>query len=202
MYYPDSISHVTGLILAGGASRRMNGEDKGLVALGGKPLLFWVVTALQPQVNSIVISASRNLAEYSRYAKTICDLTTGFSGPLMGIASVLASSFDHNSEWFLTAPVDCPAPPVDLSERLFTMAHSNDRLVAVAHDGTHRQPLFALYHRTLAASAVQATHNSMSVWQWQDQCDALEVDFSDRQKSFVNLNTKEEFDLFEKKTNG
>lgn len=186
-------------ILAGGAGSRLGGRDKGLELLRGKPLVTWVIAALRPQVNSIVICANRNLAEYAKYGETITDLKSGFAGPLMGIASALAL---RSNEWLLTTPVDCPLPPNDLSKRLYQMAITHKAAITVVHDGRRRQPLFALYRRELAKSDMQAINNNLSVWQWQDRCDALEVDFSDKAASFTNLNTEQEFDLFEKEING
>ena len=36
---------ITGLILAGGRARRMGGEDKGLVEVGGRAMVQWVACA-------------------------------------------------------------------------------------------------------------------------------------------------------------
>ena len=41
---------ITGVILAGGRARRMGGADKGLVLFNGKPLIEYVIDALEPQV--------------------------------------------------------------------------------------------------------------------------------------------------------
>lgn len=57
---------VVGLILAGGAGRRMGGVDKGLVELAGRPLTQWVAEALRPQVAHLLISANRHREHYAR----------------------------------------------------------------------------------------------------------------------------------------
>ena len=49
---------ITGVILAGGRSRRMGGGDKGLLDLGGKPMLAHVIDRLKPQVGRIIINAN------------------------------------------------------------------------------------------------------------------------------------------------
>jgi molybdopterin-guanine dinucleotide biosynthesis protein A len=61
-YRPERI---IGLILAGGAARRMGGVDKGLIEIGEHPLIHWVAKALRPQVSSLIISANRHLERYT-----------------------------------------------------------------------------------------------------------------------------------------
>jgi 2-C-methyl-D-erythritol 4-phosphate cytidylyltransferase len=58
-------SKVGAVIVAAGESLRMNGIDKVLASLGGKPVLAWSVDALQqsPQVDRIVIVVSRKNME-------------------------------------------------------------------------------------------------------------------------------------------
>ncbi|MEY3746547.1 MAG: hypothetical protein RL194_6, partial [Pseudomonadota bacterium] len=48
---------ISGIILAGGLARRMNGVDKGLVEFSGKPMVAHVLARLQPQVDEILINA-------------------------------------------------------------------------------------------------------------------------------------------------
>ena len=48
---------VTGIVLAGGRSRRM-GRDKAFLELGGRPLIEIVVACLQQACNDIVIVAA------------------------------------------------------------------------------------------------------------------------------------------------
>ncbi|MEO6146833.1 MAG: NTP transferase domain-containing protein, partial [Sulfuriferula sp.] len=55
---------VSAIILAGGAGRRMGGQDKGWVKLYGLPLVAHVLAHIQPQVDEILISANRNLDDY------------------------------------------------------------------------------------------------------------------------------------------
>ena len=57
---------VTGVILAGGQSRQMNGRDKGLIQIAGKPLYQYAITKLLPQVDYLCINANRNITEYQQ----------------------------------------------------------------------------------------------------------------------------------------
>jgi molybdopterin-guanine dinucleotide biosynthesis protein A len=190
-----SAASTTVAILAGGAATRLEGRDKGLQLLGGRPLIAWVVDAAAdmggdtPFADRLIV-ANRHADEYAAYATTIRDDVEGFRGPLAGIAAALRHC---RSAWLLTLPVDCPRPPSDLHARLFDAARQNDSAAVVAHDGERRQPLFALYRRELAASAAAAVEGGQGVWQWQSAVGARELDFGDRQRQFRNLNTPQEF---------
>jgi len=193
---------LTVAILAGGAASRLGGRDKGLEPIRGRPLIEWVLDYCAEHVVrdvaslssardiEVLIIANRHLDDYARYAPVRADVAPGFRGPLAGIASALDAA---TSAHVLTLPVDCPNPPEDLSIRLFAAMNRTHAAVVVAHDGEGRQPLFALYARGLAESALAAANAGQGVWKWQDANGAAEVDFSDRRQQFHNLNTPEDF---------
>ena len=80
---------ITGLVLAGGAARRLQaahpGADKGLLPLSGRPLIAWVIDNLAPQVQSLVISANRHLDDYRQLGHPVLpDRLPDMPGPLAG----------------------------------------------------------------------------------------------------------------------
>ena len=177
---------ITAAILAGGEGKRVDGRDKGLLALAGKPLVERVATALRGKANTILICVNRHPHEYAVFGQVVSDTSPGFRGPLAGIASALASC---TTPWLLTVPVDAPDFPIDLAQRLYAAAVAADSALAVAHDGVRSQPLFALYRAPLAQSAQVALDHDLAVWRWQEQLGAATTDFSDRPQAFANLNT-------------
>jgi molybdopterin-guanine dinucleotide biosynthesis protein A len=190
---------LTVAILAGGAASRLGGRDKGLELADGKPLIArarayferHVAQALRSHGHlDFVIIANRHLDEYAAYGRVRTDATSDLRGPLAGVASALEGA---TTAHVLTLPVDCPAPPEDLAERLLAALDEKDAPAVVAHDGERRQPLFALYRRDLAAAASAAAEASRGVLEWQDAIGAVEVDFADRRQQFHNLNTPEAF---------
>lgn len=185
---------VTAAVLAGGQGARVDGRDKGLMPLGGRPLVAWVCESLRGQAGRLLICANRHVAEYAAFALVIADLETGYRGPLAGIAAALAAC---ETPWLLTVPVDSPRPPPDLAVRLWTAAVANGADGAAARHGRNREPLFAIYRRELAASAQAALAGEGAVWRWQDRCGAVEADMSDRAAYFANLNTPEDFRRWE-----
>lgn len=181
---------ITAAILAGGQGARVGGKDKGLMMLGDRALVARVCAALRGQAGRVLVCANRNADAYARHAAVVADPGEGYRGPLAGIAAALAVC---ETPWLLTVPVDSPDPPADLARRLHAGATAAAASAAVAcHDG-RREPLFALYRRELAASAQAALARDSAVWRWQNECAAIEVDFSDRVTGFVNLNTPEDF---------
>jgi molybdenum cofactor guanylyltransferase len=188
---------ITAAILAGGAGARMGGNDKGLEALAGKPLIAHAIAALRGQTGAFLICANRNAERYAKFAQVCADATPGFHGPLAGICAALMAC---RTNWLLTVPVDCPRPPADLACRL--RAHIGGAPAAVVHDGEYRQPLFALYRRELAAAAAAAVGLDTPVWRWHEQIGAIEVDFADQRDAFANLNTIDEFRRWEVKQRG
>lgn len=196
---PFDSAQITAAILAGGEGRRVDGRDKGLLPLNGQPLVHHAVSALRGQATRILICANRNAEKYAAYGEVVADDSEGFLGPLAAISTALSHC---TTPWLLTMPVDCPEPPHALGERLFSTALKSGGDLAVAYDGERRQPLFALYRRTLAQSARAALEANAPVWRWQDACGAVEADFSDRPAAFDNLNTDAEFRDWEQRHRG
>ena len=120
---------VTGIVLAGGLGRRMgdtvDGVDKGLLSLSGKPLVAHVIERLVPQVDVLLVNANRNADSYAQFGcQVVPDVIGGFAGPLAGLhAGMLAAA----TEWVVTAPCDSPLLPPNLVERLHAAARANRR---------------------------------------------------------------------------
>ncbi len=172
----------------------MDGRDKGLVEIGGKPLIAYVVAALRGQSGRLLICANRNAAEYAAFAEVVADAATGYRGPLAGIATALACCA---TPWLLTVPVDAPQPPRDLALQLWSAAARSGAEAAVAFEGVRPQPMFALYRSRLAESAATALASDLPVWRWQQQLRAVEVFFDDGIGLFANLNNADDVSAWE-----
>src|SRR5262245_40818883 len=97
---------VTGVILAGGQSRRMGGGDKGLLHLAGKPMLAHVVGRLAPQVGRMVINANGNPERFARFGlPVVADSVPDFAGPLAGVLAGMHWSRANApaARWIVTA---------------------------------------------------------------------------------------------------
>ncbi|TVQ93664.1 MAG: molybdenum cofactor guanylyltransferase [Chromatiaceae bacterium] len=181
---------ITGLLLAGGAARRMDGADKGLLRLHGRPLAAWVLDALRPQVGLLLLSANRNLAHYRQLGvPVIADNRAGFQGPLAGIASALTRGIA--SPWLLVVPCDTPLLPADLGRRLVAALAAVDAsgAIAVARAGGRVHPLHALLAADLSADLeAYLASGGRSVRGWLAGHRVCEVPFDDCPDAFLNCN--------------
>lgn len=182
---------ITGVILAGGRARRMGGTDKGLHALAGRPMIEYVIDALRPQVNALLINANRNRDAYARYGyPVIADETGDFPGPLAGMAAAMAQA---PSDSILTVPCDGPWLPADLARRLAQTRAEAGVPICMAHDGERGQPVFALLDCALLLSLrAYLAEGGRKIDRWYAQCGVAVADFSDCPEVFINVNTPED----------
>lgn len=194
---PDTVTNnpVCGVILAGGRGRRLGGRDKGLVTVQGHPLIEYVLAALAPQVNGIVINANRNRSQYKRYRYPVVnDLLPDYPGPLAGILAGL----HHVRGDIVIVPCDALSLPPDLVVRLRQALAQGKADVSIAHDGNRLQPLYALLKRTLNVSLEQHLRRGRyKVEDWMRGQRFAIADFSDVPQGFCNLNTMEDLRALE-----
>lgn len=186
---------ITAIILAGGRSSRMNGQDKGLLLLNNKPLYQHVIDKIAPQVIDIIINCNRNIPLYqcANYC-IISDVLPGFLGPLAGIYSGLVNS---QTDWNLIVSCDTPFLPDDLVARLYQKVTSHQ--AAYVFDGQKDHPTILLIKRNLAEKIKQyLVQGDRKLMLFLQSIDAIAVDFSDEQQAFININTPEELAYWNK----
>jgi len=187
---------ITGVILAGGKARRMGGQDKGLLPLAGKPLIAHVLERLAPQVDQIAINANRNQAAYRNFdVPVFADRLDDYQGPLAGMAAAMEQA---DTELVVLLPCDSPFIPPDLVARLRQALESQDKDIAVAHDGQRMQPVWVLLRRELLPRLQQALADGVrKVDHWYAGQRTAVVDLSDYPQAFANANTPEELQALE-----
>ncbi|MCN4145122.1 MAG: molybdenum cofactor guanylyltransferase MobA [Thiohalomonas sp.] len=194
MYASNNSIQITGLILAGGRSSRMDGHDKGLLKLHGRPMIAHVIDKLKPQVGQILISANRHLDDYQKFGyEVLVDDYDDYRGPLAGMSRGLTRG---KSEYLLTVPCDGPLLPMDLASRMLDYAQKNEAKAVLAFDGQYKQPTYNLIHKDLLA---RLNHSLKNNEQKLGKClmdnGALKLDFSDQKSAFLNVNTPDDLDL-------
>lgn len=136
---------VTGIVLAGGAGRRM-GSPKPLLVLGGCTLIERVVAAVEPLVAGVIVVT--NDAESMAFLglPTVPDAEPG-RGPLMGLYSgLLACQTPHA----LAAACDTPFLSSALLEALIARRRPDALTLPETADGP--QPMPGVYPTALAPS--------------------------------------------------
>ena len=190
MLNPLPLTQITGLILAGGAGRRMGGADKGLLDYQGQPLAAHAARRLGPQVGRLLINANRNLERYRQLGyPLVSDLIGGHPGPLAGLHAGLSACAD---EWLLAVPCDSPHFPADLAATLLAAALAADASAAWAITASGSHPVFMLCHkRLLPALALALERGERRVGGWLRSAGAIPVSFAD-EAAFANFNTPDD----------
>ena len=171
---------VTGVILAGGQSRRMGGGDKGLLDLAGKPMLAHVIRRLAPQVGSLIINANGDPHRFARFGTPVVpDTIKGFVGPLAGVLAGLRWSAANapDARWIVTAAGDAPMLPADLVERL-ACAVATRQGIALARSSGELHPVIGLWPVTLADDLEKSLQQGVrKVLHWTDRHGTVAADF-------------------------
>lgn len=189
-------SFITAVILCGGAGERMQGADKPLRPLLGRPLIEHTLDSLRRQVQELILVANRSRPRYAAYGlKVVDDGALLGRGPLAGIAAGMAAA---STEWIVSVPGDAPLLPGDLVARLAHALTREQAEVAMVHDGGGRQPLCALLPcRLLPDLQAFLAGGDTAPRSWQRQYRCAEADCSDWPQWAWSLNTPEEWSFAE-----
>lgn len=134
---------VDAAILAGGRARRMDGQPKALLEVGGRRIVDRQVAALAPLVRAVLLVAAPDASLAVDGARRVADRRPG-EGPLAGLeAALLASDADA------LLVVGCDLPFLD--ERLLTLVRDEapGAEAVVPRVAGRPQALHARYHRAL-----------------------------------------------------
>ena len=185
-------NNITAVILSGGRSSRMQGEDKGLILLNDKPLISYVVDVVDGKVGRLLISANRNVEMYQQYGEVISDELADFQGPLAGIAKAFSVVF---TPYLLVLPCDSPLVNEIVIDRLIQCMVDKEVDICVADDGARIHPTFALIKTSLKDNLLAFLDSGeRKLGLWIEQNNFQKVDFSDQPKVFINLNNPQDFD--------
>ncbi len=128
---------VVGLVLAGGAGRRLN-KHKGLQLVGGIPIAERVLAALTPVADEVVLVGD---AAVPGGLRQIADEQPG-AGPLAAIHTGMAAA---TADIYLVVAWDMPFVTTALFRHLLAAAVDSDAVVPVV--GGQQHPLCAAYRR-------------------------------------------------------
>jgi molybdopterin-guanine dinucleotide biosynthesis protein A len=174
------------VILAGGLSRRMGGQDKSLADLNGTPLIGHVIARIAPQVDRLAVNAHAPADRFAELGlEVIADPFPDHPGPLAGVLAALGWAKTRGAEKVLTVPTDCPFLPADLFRRLDAI----DGL-AVARSVSGLHPVCALWpvghEAAIREALIGGTRRMREVT---TGLGAREVVFGETPDPFFNVNT-------------
>lgn len=185
--------NITGIILAGGKSKRM-GRDKAMLEVGGTSMIERVAGVLDRHCSEILISGNNGRLEPLGYP-IIPDIYPG-CGPLGGIhAGIMVAE----NRFSFAAACDIPFLNSNLVKRM--ISEIDDRYAAVVvKTGQYFEPLFSIYSKEFAGVAetclkkgIYKVTAPLALVRWK----AVEIypsDFPDLNKLLLNVNTPEDYE--------
>lgn len=189
---------MTGIILSGGKSIRM-GKNKAFIEIGGTPIINRVYTVFEKLFEEIIIVANQKELFLNLNAKIYSDLLPD-RGALGGIyTGLFFSSFQH------TFCVACDMPFLNESviQYLINSIQEYDVVVPKTKDGL--QPLHAIYSKSCLGSIKKIIdQGKLKIIDFYPEVKIKIIEEKEfyeldpMMKSFINVNTQEEFLLIKK----
>ncbi len=183
---------VTVAIQAGGGSRRM-GRDKGLVLLGGKPLVRHVLDRVSGLGEEVLVTTNR-VEEYAFLGVRLVPDEVPGGGALAGLHTALAAA---RGEAVLV--VGCDMPFVSRPLLGYLLAQASRAQVVVPRRRGELEPLHAVYARSClpaVEAALAAGERRMVAFYPQVSVMTVEEDivarFDPEGLSFFNVNTPQD----------
>ncbi|MDG5787816.1 molybdenum cofactor guanylyltransferase [Evansella sp. AB-P1] len=193
------VQPVTGVILAGGKSRRM-GTNKALLEINGEKVVNRIEKHLNNITNDIVL-ITNNLEAFSFIQHKIAkDIHIG-KGPLSGIHSGITHS---TNEWCFVVACDLPFFNEPIGQYMISLIGQEPIGGIVPKINGKLHPLYALYHRSI----LQEVENSLNsntlkiteLLEKLDVCIISERDFYKKgfteeevEMAFFNMNRPEDY---------
>ena len=184
----EKFTDATGVLLAGGKSRRM-GCDKASIELSGRPLYFPALALLRQYFQTVIIAGDRpDLAQDD--IPSIPDTYPGSA--LGGLHAGLSAAL---TEWIFVIPCDMPYPDASLLKLLYDLREEVDVVVPKTPAGY--EPVFAFYHKRCLPIFDEALRNGRnSIFSLYPQLKVSFLEWKDMprgwEKSLLNINTRED----------
>jgi len=188
---------ITGVILVGGKSRRM-GRDKAFLQIAGKPLFEPVFDLLRESFTRVVLVGDR------------AERFTGYNLPVLpdiypgsALGGLYTALYHAETEHIFVSACDLPFPSREILLKLCSLREGFDAVVPSTARGL--EPLFAVYAKScLEPIRVLLESGNFCAYAYYPQIRVRYVTeeelnhFGRSGKSFVNVNTPEEFEKIRK----
>jgi len=183
-----------GVILAGGAGRRIGG-DKAFVALAGRPLARHVADRVGPHCARLAVNSNESAARFGGlgFDTVLPDAGALARGPLEGILTAMLWASAQGADRVLTVPVDTPFLPDDLVPRLVAESDAApEAAVALAETADGMHGTVGFWRIRFAANLATALDGGLrKVTDWTGAQGAVTARFDDA-GAFFNINRPED----------
>ncbi|EFL90433.1 molybdenum cofactor guanylyltransferase MobA [Ahrensia sp. R2A130] len=190
---------IAGIILAGGLSRRMGGQEKSLMTLGGRPAISLLIERLAPQVKHLAINANGDPERFAdEKLPVLADTVQGHVGPLAGVLTGMEWAAEQGASHVISGASDTPFIPLDLVERLSESAGDG---IAMARSGGRVHPVFGLWPVSLVDDLRHflVAEDKRKILEFAKRYELSEVEFDMDDDPFFNINTPEDLDIARKR---
>lgn len=138
-------SDVTGVVLAGGGSRRF-GADKASHPIEYRSMIERVVDSVATICETVLVSVGTDPRDYPLSNVRYVQDHFSDAGPLAGIHAAMLAS---DSPWLLVAACDMPFVTPEVLRRLLAARTARVEAVLAQENGGRLHPLCGCYRRTL-----------------------------------------------------
>lgn len=184
---------ITGVVQAGGLSTRMGGEPKALIELGGRRIVEWVVAAIAPVVDDVLV-VTNTPERYAFLGLPMVGDVFPDHGSLGGIYSGLKAA---TGEAAFTVACDMPFLRADVAR--IVLAHAGEADVVIPRVGEQLETMHALYAKAcLPHMEDRLRAKRLKIVGFFDQVRVLEIPeaevrrLADPAVVFMNVNTPDE----------
>ena len=184
---------ITGIILAGGVSKRLNYRNKALLKIGNLSIIEHIIGALSEVTESIILSTNSS-EEFAHLGLPMFGDIIPESGSLGGIYTGLKVSKMHYN---LVVACDMPFVQPHLLRLIIDNSSGYDVTIPITPDGFH--PTCAVYSKNCIESIeAQIRTRNLKIINFFSQVKVNRVDFSTLSPCYdpnvlLNINTNEDY---------
>jgi molybdopterin-guanine dinucleotide biosynthesis protein A len=194
---------LSAIVLAGGRSRRFK-SDKALLVWGGEPMIVRLVRLLKPEFATVLVVTGPTRRYTAILDVPILEDAVKGKGPLGGIyTGLLASPTEDN------LVLACDMPLLDLRVVSLLERERDGCEAVVAEVNGHLEPLLGIYKKSCLARIARsleqgalAVHDLLASLQTRVIPEARIRAVDPELRSFANVNTQEELDLWRRQEGG
>lgn len=195
-----AIYNIAGVILAGGSSKRLSGNIKAKIIIGGRTIISRIIDTMDELFGEIIIVTNTpdEFKEFSN-CRIISDSILN-KGPLGGIHSAMRNaSFDA---MFIIAG-DMPLPDKDIITKQVEYFNNNNYDVVIPRIDQFTEPLHGIYKKSLLRRLEEYLESendyAVSAFLKKTNVNYLQYEESEKNKrAFLNVNSPSDIAIVER----